>query len=245
MRFPTPANAKRLLTGLALCAAICGAISARGSAEPLADRQAQRTEAVRPDSDDYCNPNPLVVYSWRDLPQNQHICIRRVFFDEGGYQLYDQAGNVIVVPFCDQELYVLKFCLATDNTISVVNQGNYPVLYLPISARLKNATVPKAYWYPLSAQFHPSAPVFLSMAPNYDAYMSMGWFPGMIFWGGYWSGLAFHPGNMLVPTTDMHVLIEERRCSGWQPYRDYCAAHTPPFFMAYLNPGIYNRSDGG
>jgi hypothetical protein len=241
MRFPAIAVLRRLLIGSLCCAALLSALPSGVYADP--DRSAARANTPQ-DGDDVCNIDPVAVYSWCDLPRSQHIPIRRAFFDRGGYQLYDAWGNVIVVPFREQNLYVMKFCLATDNAMSVVNQGNYPVLYLPISARLKNATVPKAYWYPLTTEFHPSGPMFLSMVPSYDAYMCMGWFPRMTYWGGYWSGLASHAGDFLVPTPDMHVVIESYCCSGWQPYCDYCQAHTPPCAMTFLNEDIYSRAGG-
>ena len=48
------------------------------------------------------------VYNWTDVPVNQQVPISRAVFDQGGYQLYSPQGT-IVVPFANQNLYVMKF----------------------------------------------------------------------------------------------------------------------------------------
>src|SRR5947209_8312429 len=49
------------------------------------------------------------VYQWTDVPVNQQVPIVRAVFDQGGYQIFAQSGETIVVPFVNQNLYVMKF----------------------------------------------------------------------------------------------------------------------------------------
>ena len=49
------------------------------------------------------------TYQWQDVPVNQQVPIGRAVFDQGGYQLYSQSGETIVVPFVNQNMYVMKF----------------------------------------------------------------------------------------------------------------------------------------
>ena len=174
---------------------------------------------------------PHVAYDWRSLPSWQKITVKRAWFDLNGYELEDAAGNGILIPFHNQTTYVMKFCLASDGRMSVENQGNYPVLYLPVEASIKNATVPRAHWYPFNSQFHPSATVFLSMVPTWDAFVNMPWFEGMDYYGGYWNALPFSPGTFLPPSLGLAVVIRSERCDSWATYRKYCSSHTGSYRM--------------
>ncbi|MDQ2799532.1 MAG: hypothetical protein M3Y13_07820, partial [Armatimonadota bacterium] len=87
------------------------------------------------------NAGPDTVFKWSEVPENQQVPIRRAVFDRGGYQLYDNAGETIVIPFTNQNLYVMKFALSTDGTTYFVNDGDVPVPYMPQDAYLENASV--------------------------------------------------------------------------------------------------------
>jgi hypothetical protein len=56
------------------------------------------------------------VFNWKEVPANQQVPVRRAVFDQGGYQLYDKAGETIVVPFTDNNLYAMKFAVSHDGT---------------------------------------------------------------------------------------------------------------------------------
>ena len=89
------------------------------------------------------------VFDWTDVPQNQVVPVERAAFDAGGYQIYDTTGDTIVVPFTNNNLYVMEFAKSTDGTMYFVNDGNEPILYVPRGGYLENATVPGycPFWY--------------------------------------------------------------------------------------------------
>jgi hypothetical protein len=229
---PLGAIAAAAATSAGSAVAIPGATSTSpADRETVADDEADDREA-RPrkhhhprDRDGVIRVRPRVAYDWRSLPSWQKITVKRAWFDLNGYELEDAAGNGILIPFHNQTTYVMKFCLASDGRMSVENQGNYPVLYLPVEASIKNATVPRAHWYPFNSQFHPSATVFLSMVPTWDAFVNMPWFEGMDYYGGYWNALPFWPGTFLPPSLGLAVVIRSERCESWDAYRKYCSAH--------------------
>ena len=157
------------------------------------------------------------VFDWTDVPQNQVVPVERAAFDAGGYQIYDTTGDTIVVPFTNNNLYVMQFAPSGDGTMHFVNSdGNVPILYVPDGGYLENANVSGARWYPFSPGFHEDHPVFLGIAPSWDAYVAMGWYPGMYSWGGYWD----HDG-IFVATSGLFFEIGGARYDGWGGYRHY------------------------
>src|SRR2546423_8340594 len=66
------------------------------------------------------------VYNWPDVPQGQQIPVSRASFDQGGYQIYAATGETIVVPFANQNLYVMKFGRSGTGQTYFVNEGTAP-----------------------------------------------------------------------------------------------------------------------
>ena len=95
------------------------------------------------------------VFGWQEVPANQQVPLTRAAFDQGGYQLYDTAGETIIVPFTGQNLYVMKFARSTTGTMYFLNDGSHPVLYVPRHAYLENATVAGARWLSLRQRLPP------------------------------------------------------------------------------------------
>ena len=85
------------------------------------------------------------VFNWQEVPASQQVPLLRATFDQGGYQLYDTAGETILVPFADQNLYVMKFAPSSTGTLYFENAGGYPVLYVPTGGYIENAGVPGAH----------------------------------------------------------------------------------------------------
>ncbi len=180
------------------------------------------------------------VFGWQDVPQDQRVPIRRAVFDRGGYQLYDTAGETIVVPFTNQNLYVMKFALSDDGTTYFLNAGDAPVLYVPRNAYLENAAVPGSRWYPFPKEFHPSEPVFLGIAPSWGDFCSMGWYPDMAYYGGYWGHDAFVYGGYYRPTFGLTIIIGGSHYDGWDHYRRYYDYHPAPYHVTIVNRNVYN-----
>src|SRR5262245_18958041 len=80
------------------------------------------------------------VYNWQDVPVNQDVAITRAAFDQGGYQLFAASGETIVVPFANQNLYVMKFGRSNSGSTYFRNEGAVPVLYLRSGDFLSNAS---------------------------------------------------------------------------------------------------------
>ncbi len=181
------------------------------------------------------------VFNWQEVPQGQNVPIRRAVFDRGGYQLYDAVGETIVVPFSNNNLYVMKFAVSPDGSTYFVNTGDAPVLYIPRGASLENAAVPGARWYPFSADFHPAEPVFLGIAPSWNDYCSMGWYPDMAFYGGYY---GYHPFvgvglSFFTPSFGLSIFFGGHHYDGWGSYHRYYYEHPAPYHITVVNNNFY------
>jgi hypothetical protein len=179
------------------------------------------------------------VFQWQEVPADQKVPIRRAVFDQGGYQLYDTQGETIVIPFTDNNLYVMKFALSTDGTTYFVNGGDAPILYVPRNGYLENATVPGARWFPFSEDFHPAEPVFLGIAPSWDDYINMGWYPDMGCYGGYWSYNPYYPGSVFFASFGLWFDIGGHHYDGWGSYHHYYDGHSAPYHITVFNRNIY------
>jgi uncharacterized membrane protein YgcG len=189
------------------------------------------------------NASADTVFNWTEVPANQEVPIRHAAFDQGGYQLYDTVGETIIVPFKDQNLYVMKFAQSNNGTMYFVNTGDYPVLYVPKNGYLENATVPGGRWYPFSEDFHPAEPVFLGVAPSWSAFISMGWYPNMVCYGGYWSHTSFIAGGVFLPAVGLFFEIGGHPYYGWDAYHRYFLAHPAPYRLTYVHHDVYRWAD--
>jgi hypothetical protein len=201
-------------------------------ATPLA--QVARTTSVERYADDSDS-----VFNWREVPAYQEVPLTRATFDEGGYQLYDTVGETVVVPFTNHDLYVMKFARSHNGTMYFVNTGTTPVLYVPQGGYLENATDPSARWYPFSPRFHPATPVYIGIAPSWHAFIGMGWYPDMEYYGGYWSDRPVIYAGIFIGMIGLAIFIGDDHCDGWWPYYHYCAYHRPPYRVAYWNRDVY------
>jgi hypothetical protein len=127
------------------------------------------------------------VFNWQDVPKNQPVGVERVSFDQGGFQIYSRAGATIVVPFVGENLNVMKFGRSDTGQTYFENDGASPILYLSGSAYLESAMEQGARWYPITRNFENASPVYIDLAPNWNAYLAMGWYPGMVVYGGLWA----------------------------------------------------------
>jgi len=212
-------------------------------APPVDSNYSQGTEQVAAVNDTTAAPDS--VFNWTEIPQNQQVPITRAVFDKGGYQLYDTVGETIVVPFSNQNLYVMKFGQSTTGSMYFVNDGSVPILYVPRDGYLENAAASGARWYPFSQDFHPAEPVFLGCAPSWPEYVDMGWYPGMVIYGGYYGHTSFIAGGLFLPTIGLSIFIGGHPYYGWHEYRDYYHFHPAPYHERIVNRNYYNFSGRG
>ena len=169
------------------------------------------------------------VFPWNQVPLNQQVPITRAVFDQGGYQLYDNTGDTIAIPFANQNMYVLKFGQSANGSTYFVNDGNAPTLYVPSGGYLENAAAQGAKWYPFSQGFQYTQPVYLGIAPTWNDYVGMGWYPGMSYYGGYW---GLHPGMAFSPMAGLYFNIGGTPYYGWNSYQSYYGGH--PYNRVYV-----------
>ena len=182
------------------------------------------------------------VFNWADVPRDQQVPITRAVFDRGGYQLYDTVGETIVVPFSNQNLYVMKFGLSDNGTTYFVNDGNVPTLYVPRGAFLENASVPGARWYPFPENYDYVHPVFLGIAPSWQEYCDMGWYPHTYFYGGYFCERPFLSVGFVEPTFGLFISFGGHHFDGWGGYHDYYRYHPAPYHVTVVNNYVYNQA---
>ena len=174
------------------------------------------------------------VYDWRSVPMGQRVPVERAVFDQGGYQLYTPDGTV-VVPFANQNLYVMKFARSMNGQNYLVNDGDAPTLYLANGVGIANASAQGAMWYPLPASYQPSAPVYVGLAPTWSAFTGMGWYPGMSYYGGLYTPF-YRPGLVLNTWTPGFVInIGSRPYYNYNSYTTYY--HSNP---GYVRTGVSN-----
>jgi hypothetical protein len=166
------------------------------------------------------------VYNWRDVPAGQQVPVQTAKFDQGGYQIYAQSGETIVVPFENQNMYVMKFGRSMSGGMYFINDGTAPTLYVPTGVGLENMAASGARWYPFSDSFAYSKPVYVGIAPTWSDYMAMHWYSGMLFHGGYYGYNPWRMGGMAyLPMSGLNVFIGGSRYTGWNSYRGYYGSH--------------------
>jgi hypothetical protein len=186
------------------------------------------------------SPSGDTVFNWTEVPQNQDVLITRAVFDQGGYQLYDTVGETILVPFTNDNLYVMKFAESTDGQIHFTNTGSAPVLTIPAGVGIENATVPGSFWYPIPYGSSVQTPEYMGMAPSWDDFVDMGWYPGMVVYGGYcWS-----PDVAAWPILGFAIDFGANQFFGWGGYSGYCHDHGAPYHTGYWHHGIYGGGSG-
>jgi uncharacterized membrane protein YgcG len=165
------------------------------------------------------------VYAWQDVPQGQQVPVTRAAFDQGGYQIYADTGEVITVPFANQNLYVLKFGRSTRGASYFVNEGDAPVLYLAPGAFVENSAAQNARWYPIPESYAYTRPMYVTVAPTWGEFVAMGWYPGMAFYGGMW---GYYPHSSFVWMPGFYVHIGGVRYTSYTSYHTYYI-HTPGY----------------
>ncbi len=179
------------------------------------------------------------AYNWTEVPINQQVQITRAIFDRGGYQLYSPQGT-IVVPFANQNMYVMKFGQSQNGGMYFVNSGQFPTLYIPQGGYLDNAAQPGAHWYPFPQNYAYSQPVYVGLAPSWGAFSGMGWYPGMACYGGYY---GYSPYSVIGPMIGLHFLIGGSPYYGWNSYHSYYAGHPNGYApMRVVNRTVYNQA---
>ena len=181
------------------------------------------------------------VYNWQDVPANQQVAIVRGQFDQGGYQLVTDSGDTIVVPFTNQNLYVMRFGRSNGQTY-FTNENGAPTLYLAQGFGLANAAAQGANWYPLPTNFNYQQPVYVGVAPSWNDYLGMGWYPGMAVYGGMYGYNPYHPIWM----PGFYINIGGSPYYGWGGYHSYYTSHPGYYHTTYgSNRGYYNTMTRG
>ena len=175
------------------------------------------------------------VYNWQQVPVNQQVPVARVVFDQNGYQIYDQNGDTILVPFANQNMYVMRFG-QTGGGEYFVNDNGVPTLYLPPNGSIANASAAGAMWYPFPQNYAYNGPVYMGLAPSWTDFVGMGWYPGMAYYGGYWGYHPFGMGYGFAPMIGLHFLI------GGQPYYGFSSYHTYYASHPYNRVNIYHSA---
>jgi hypothetical protein len=178
------------------------------------------------------------AYNWTDVPVGQQVEITRAIFDQGGYQLNSPQGT-IVVPFANQNMYVMKFGRSQTGSMYFVNSGQFPTLYLPQGIGLQNAAQPGSDWYPFPQNYAYTNPVYVGLAPSWSAFTGMGWYPGMAYYGGYY---GYSPYSIIGPMVGLHFLIGGSPYYGWNSYHSYYNSHPGYAPMRVVSRTVYNQA---
>jgi hypothetical protein len=187
-------------------------------------------------------PASAGIYDWHDVPTGQQVSITRGIFDQGGYQLFARSGETVVVPFTNQNMYVMKFGRSGSGDMYFVNDGSTPTLYVPNGGYLENASAQNARWYPFPQNYVYERPVYVGLAPTWADFVGMGWYPGMAYYGGYWGYRPWAPGLFYTPMVGLNINIGGRPYYGWDSYHTYYRSN--PANRVTLRP-TYNYASVG
>jgi len=179
------------------------------------------------------------VYQWQDVPANQQVPIIRATFDQGGYQIFAQSGETIVVPFANNNMYVMKFGRSNGSNY-FINENGVPVLYLQPGQGLENAAAQGALWYPIPQNYAYSQPMYVAMAPTWNEYTNMGWYPGMTYYGGMW---GYSPYNHFSWMPGWYISVGGHRYSDYGYYHSYYTS-TPGYIRNRVVYTNYNTARG-
>ncbi len=181
------------------------------------------------------------VYNWQDVPAGQQVFITQAQFDQGGYQLVTDSGDTIVVPFVNQNLYVMRFGRANGQTY-FVNDNGVPTLFLTPGTGLANANpnANGARWYPLPDNYNYTRPVYVGLAPSWNDYTNMGWYPGMMMYGGLYGYNPYHTSWM----PGFNIFIGGSRYNSWGGYHSYYVGH-PGYYRPTVVYNNYNTRSRG
>lgn len=184
------------------------------------------------------------VFDWRETPRGQQIEVVRAVFDSSGYLLTDANGQLISVPFSGN-LYALQFG-KTSGAMYFVNEGDStPTLYLPDNAYLENAAIPGARWYPFPQRYFYTRPVYLGPAPSWNDYCNMGWYPGMVVYGGYWGSSPWRSGIVYSPMSCLTISIGTGICRDWDDFCLFGSSYTSvrPIIIRDTRPVYIDQRD--
>ena len=218
------------------------------AAAPLSAARAQYPEPLAPPVSDYAGRTDE-AYLWRDVPSGERVPIERASFDRDGYRLIDDRGQAIAVPFDGNNLYVMRFG-RTSGAMYFVNDGGVPTLYVSSGDYLDNRMVSGARWYPFPRNYEYDRPVYLGIAPTWNDYCAMGWYPGMVYYGGYWGYRPWSYGVTFRPTAGLYISIGGHSWNRWDEYYGYYR-YTPRERVVIVDSPRYYRSttiihsDGG
>jgi hypothetical protein len=181
--------------------------------------------------------DPDEVIKWTRLPLHQDFVITHASFSQRGYRLYDDQDETILVPFTDDNLYVMKFGVSPDEDMHFIRSTHSPVLLVPVDGYLSNQDVPGDIWYPFSDSYQPQTPVYYSIAPTWTDYLAIDWYSGYEFHGGYYCRRAFVPGIVVTPVPGLTIIVAGQSFSGWHDYKNH-HHHSP-------NPPEQGPGNGG
>jgi hypothetical protein len=122
-----------------------------------------------------------------------------------------------------------------------VNDGESPTLYVTNGGYLENASAQNAKWYPFSQDFKYERPVYVGIAPSWPMYLSMGWYPGMSAYGGYWGYTPYGVG-LFTPMIGLNFNIGGSRYNGWDNYSDAVPVSGPWAITNTSYPGFNNNA---
>ncbi len=162
------------------------------------------------------------IFQWEQVPAGQQVPITSASFDQGGYQIFAQSGETIVVPFVNQNLYVMKFGRSNGQGY-FINDNGVPTLFLPPGGYVSNAAAQGAKWYPIPNDYAYERPMYVGMAQNWGDFTGMGWYPGMAYYGGMY---GYSPGIHIGWMPGFHVSIGGLSYSSFGAYHGYYSTHT-------------------
>src|SRR5262249_25193176 len=117
----------------------------------------------------------------------------------------------------------MKFGRSSTGQTYFVNASGTPVLYLAADAYLASSAAQDVRWYPLPARYVSSwQPVYVWLAPTYRAYTTMGYYPGMVVYGGIWPDSA---DSRYLRTTTYTVNVNGTVIRSYDAYYGYYTNH--------------------
>jgi hypothetical protein len=225
LRFMSGTGVKRLapmLSMLALCCALSAPVSlAAQTPDPTPVKPAGQAQDAASSADAAFNsaavPGPTPV---SEVPKGKQIPVAGVKFDQGGYMVREEAGQTVDVPFANNNLDVMRFGRSTTGQAYLVNEDAGPVLYVPNHYFVTSNVAESVRWQPLPDSYLEASPIYVSIAPSWDAFIDLDFYPNMVWYGGVWGRRAGYLEAM-----PHRAIAFGDRSFGYDEYRTYAGEH--------------------
>ena len=158
------------------------------------------------------------AYNWTEVPAGSRCQFSAPSLTRAAISSIQPQGT-IVVPFANQNLYVMKFGQSYNGGMYFINNGQYPTFYLPAGRRTSTMQPSRERTGTRSRKTMPIRSLYMSVLRQVGPH-SRGW-AGIPACPTTAATGATVPYSMIGPMVGLHFLIGGSPYYGWNSYHSY------------------------